>query len=121
MSSRARRLAGPVVLGEGVVLALVCVGYSISLLIGHPHNRGLALFGALLGLVFGLGLMLAGRSLRRGSGRAAWTPSLLAQILALPVGFGLLQGDQAVIAALVLVPALAALVLLVLGAPRPEG
>ena len=106
-------------LGEGSGLVLLSLGYAVSLLVGHPHNRGLALFGALLGLGFGLGLVLAGRSLQRGQGRAAWSPSLLAQLIALPVGIGLVQGGRAVIGVLVLIPALAALILLLLGAPRP--
>ena len=112
------RLAGRVVLAEGVALALISLGYAISLLIGSPHNRGLALIGAGLGLLFGAGLGLAGRGLRRGR-RAAWSPAFVAQILLTPVGIGLAQSGQPVAAVLVLVPAVLTGALLLLGAPRP--
>src|SRR5438067_1577409 len=47
VGAQARRLAGPLVQAEGVALLLLCAGYAVSLVLGHPHNRGLALFGAL--------------------------------------------------------------------------
>jgi hypothetical protein len=116
--ARARDLAGWVVLGEGVALTLLCVGYAVSLVVGHPHNRGLALVGALFGLLCGLALLLAGRGLRQGA-RWPWSPAFLAQLFMLPVGIGLVQGGQGVYGVLVLAPAIAAGALLVLAPPRP--
>jgi len=104
---------------EGAVIFLVSLAYGVSILVGHPHNRGLALFGAGLGLLAGACLALSGRSLRRGSSRT-WSPALVAQLLLIPVGIGLAQGGQGVIAVLVLVPAALVALLLLLGAPRPE-
>ncbi|MDQ1688806.1 MAG: hypothetical protein QOK42_1781 [Frankiaceae bacterium] len=119
VGAQARRLAGPLVLAEGAALLLLCAGYAVSLLVGHPHNRGLALFGALLGGGFGAALVLGGRALRQGK-RWAWTPSFLAQLLAVPVGIGLVQGGHGEYGVVVLAPALVTGVLLLAGAPRPD-
>lgn len=112
------RLAGRLSLAEGVGLIVLSLGYGISLLVGAPHNRGLALFGAGLGVLFGAGLALAGRGLQRGR-RGAWSPAFVAQILLTPVGIGLVQSGQPVAAVLVLVPALVTGALLLLSPPRP--
>lgn len=116
----ARRRAGGLVLVEGGAVLLLCLAYAVSLLAGKPHNRGLALVGAGLGALLGLVLVLLGRALAGSTGRRAWSPALVAQLLAVPVGVGLVQGRHLVLAVLVLCPALLAALLLVLGAPRPD-
>jgi hypothetical protein len=62
-------------------------------------------------LFAGVGLWFASRGLRAFR-RAAYSPILLAQIIAIPVGIGLVQGHRSWIAVLVLVPAAIVLVLL---------
>ncbi len=114
---RAVSAAAVVVGGEGFALCALALSYAGLILAGHPHNRGLALFGAALGLVFGLGLIVAGRGLWRRR-RPAYSPSLLAQIIAIPVGIGLVQGHRALIAIAVLVPAAIVLALLLF---TPDG
>jgi hypothetical protein len=106
------RLVSALIVVEGAALGIVCAVYAGLLTTGHPHNRGLALFGAGLGLLAAAGLVIAGRALGRRR-RPAYSPTLLAQLLAIPVGIGLIQGDKYVAAVCVLVPAVAALGLLV--------
>ena len=110
-SSRVLPVAASIVAVEGVALVALALSYVGLILVGDPHNRGLALFGAALGLAFGVGLFLASRGLRKGR-RAAYSPILLAQIIAIPVGIGLVQGHRALIAVAVLVPSAVVLVLL---------
>lgn len=100
-------------------MMVITAGFAVSLLIGSPHNRGLALVGTAMMFAFGAGLALAGRWLQRGR-RGAWSPAFVAQILLTPVGIGLAQGGQPVAAMLVLVPAVLTGALLLLSAPRPE-
>lgn len=100
-------------------MMVITAGFAVSLLIGSPHNRGLALVGTAMMFTFGAGLALAGRGLQRGR-RSAWSPAFVAQILLTPVGIGLAQGGQPVAAVLVLVPAVLTGALLLLSAPRPE-
>jgi hypothetical protein len=104
-------VAGAIVVAQGVALVALALSYAGLILAGHPHNRGLALFGAALGLGAGLALVLAGRGLR-ACRRAAYSPILLTQIIAIPVGIGLVQGGRAAIAAAVLVPSAVVLVLI---------
>src|SRR3954463_3342029 len=104
-------VASSIVALEGAALVALALSYVGLILVGDPHNRGLALFGAGLGLAFGAGLFLASRGLRRGR-RAAYSPILLAQIIAIPVGVGLVQGHRAPIAVAVLLPSAVVLALL---------
>lgn len=103
--------AATLVAAEGLALLGLSLAYAGLILVGHPHNRALALFGAGLGVLFGAGLFVAGRGLGNRR-RAAYSPSLLAQIIAVPVGIGLVQGHRPVIAAAVLAPAVVVLALL---------
>jgi hypothetical protein len=64
-------------------------------------------------LLFGAGLFVASRGLRNRR-RAAYSPILLAQLIALPVGIGLVQGGRPAIAAAVLTPSIVVLVILIL-------
>src|SRR5437764_15279957 len=110
---RVLRIAAAIVAVEGAALVALALSYVGLILVARPHNRGLALFGAALGLAFGLGLLAASRGLR-GFRRAAYSPILIAQIIAVPVGIGLVQGHRAGIAVAVLAPSVVVLVLLLL-------
>lgn len=106
------RRAAAVVLVEGVGLVLLCAFYGGRVLLGRPENRALALSGAGMGLAAGATIVLLGRALSRGR-HAAASPVLLAQLLSLPVGVGLLQGHLPLFGAAVLLPAVVVLALLV--------
>jgi hypothetical protein len=110
--TRTARLVAALVVAEGLALGMLALVYAGFLIAGHPHNRTLALFGAALGLVAGAGLVVAGRALRLGR-RAAYSPTLLAQLLAIPVGIGRAQGHQPLAAVAVLLPAVVTIALLV--------
>ncbi|MFL6241242.1 MAG: hypothetical protein ACJ735_17300 [Actinomycetes bacterium] len=110
--SRVLVVAAGIVAAEGVALVGLSLSYVGLILAGHPHNRGLALFGAGIGLLFGAGLIVASRALRV-SRRAAYSPILLAQLIAIPVGIGLVQGGRTPVAIAVLVPSAVVLALLV--------
>jgi hypothetical protein len=73
------------------------------------------LFGAAIGLLFGATLVAAGRGLARRK-RPAYSPTVLIELIAVPVGIGLIQGNQPLIAVAVLVPSIVVLSLL-LGTP----
>jgi hypothetical protein len=109
---RSLRVAAAVVAAEGTALVALAVGYAGFIVFGDPDRRGLALFGASIGLIFGLALVIAARGLHRRK-RAAYSPVVLLQLLALPVGIGLIQGGQPWIAIAVLVPSVVVLALLV--------
>jgi hypothetical protein len=106
------RVAAVLVGLEGVTLVGVSLVYAGFILVGEPHNRALALFGAGIGLAFGATLVAAGRGLGRRQ-RPAYSPTLLIELLAVPVGVGLIQGNQPLIAIAVLVPSIAVLALLI--------
>ena len=108
---RAISIAAWIVAVEGVAIVALALSYVGLIFTATPHNRGLALFGALLGLLLGGGLLVASRGLR-ACRRAAYSPILLTQLIAVPVGIGLVQGHRAWIAVLVLVPSVVVLVLL---------
>lgn len=105
------RRAAALVVAEGVALVVLCAAYAAEVLLGRPQNRGLALAGAAMGLVAGIVVVLLGRGLAGGR-RAVAAPVLVAQLLALPVGIGLLQGHLPVYASAVLLPAAGVLALL---------
>lgn len=106
------RRAAAVVLVEGVALLLLCTAYAGRVLFGRPENRALAMSGAAMGLAAGVLVTLLARALSRGR-RAAASPVLVVQLLALPVGVGLLQGHLPLYAAAVLLPSVVVLALLV--------
>jgi hypothetical protein len=109
------RVAAVMVAVEGVALVGVSLSYAGFIVVGEPHNRGLALFGAAIGVLFGGTLIAAARGLAQRK-RAAYSPTLLIELLAVPVGIGLIQGKQQLIATAVLVPSVVVLALL-LGTP----
>ena len=96
---------------EGIGLVLLSGAYAGRVILGRPQNRALALAGAGMGLAAGAVVVLLARGLFRGR-RAAAAPVLVTQLLALPVGVGLLQGHLPGYAAAVLLPAVAVLALL---------
>lgn len=106
------RRAAAVVLVEGAGLVVLCAVYAGRVLLGRPQNRGLALSGAAMGLAAGVTVLLLGRALLHGR-RAAASPVLITQLLSLPVGVGLAQGQLPFYAAAVLLPVVVVLALLV--------
>ncbi len=97
---------------EGLALLLLCASYAVRVLFGRPENRALAVSGAAMGLAAGALVALLAGALFRGR-RGAASPVLVVQLLALPVGIGLLQGHLPLYAAAVLLPAVVVLALLV--------
>jgi hypothetical protein len=108
---RSVMIAAAIVAAEGVAIVALALAYVVLIITGTPHNRGLALFGAALGLLLGGGLLVASRGLR-ACRRAAYSPILLIQIIAVPVGIGFVQGHRPWIAVPVLVPSIVVLVIL---------
>ena len=104
-------VAAGVVRLEGAALVGLALSYAGLILVATPHNRGLAFFGAGLALLFGVALLVAARGLR-ALRRSAYSPIVLAQLLAIPVGIGLVQGHRAGVAVAVLVPSAVVLGLL---------
>src|SRR5438046_2697700 len=82
---------------QGVALVALALVYAVFILFGDPDRPGLALFGASIGLIFGVALLLAARGLLRGR-RAAYSPIVLAELIAVPVGIGMIQGGQPLLA-----------------------
>lgn len=101
--------------------ALVGIGFFLAVRGFGPDtaNRGSAELGALLAVAGGvLFVLLAGGLLARR--RWARSPTVVLELLSLPVGYGLLQSDQPGYGVPVVLLAVAALVLLTLsGALRP--
>ncbi len=106
------RRAAAVVLLEGLGLLLLCAGYAARVLFGRPENAGLALTGAVMGLLAGAVVVLLARALAHQR-RAAASPVLVTQLLALPVGIGLWEGHLPLYGVAVLLPAVVVLALLV--------
>ncbi|HMA46237.1 MAG TPA: hypothetical protein VKP11_03385 [Frankiaceae bacterium] len=106
-------LQGLALLGVGVFLAVRGFGPDTA-------DRGRAELGAVLAVAGGALFLLLSRGLlaRR---RWARSPTVVLELLSLPVGYGLVQGDQPGYGVPLLGVALAALVLLaVSGALRPD-
>ena len=76
---------------EGVALGLVGIAFAIATATGSPMDRGLSFTVAGFGIGAGVVLVLLGRALDRLGGWAR-SPSIVLQLLAFPVGVGLLQG-----------------------------
>ncbi len=100
-----------VVTAEGVALTLLAAVYTARVIGGAPQDRGVALFGAGIGVAGGLVLLLLARGLWRRR-RAALAPLVLLQLLAMPVGFSLLKAGEVAIGLAVVVPAAVTLGLL---------
>ena len=77
---------------EGVALAVLGLGYGAAALLGEPFDRTAALLEAGFAVLAGVLLLLLARGLAR---RAGWSraPTVVLQLLAIPVGVGLVQGQ----------------------------
>ena len=106
------RAAAVLVALQGVALVALSSVYVVEIIVGEPNNRGSALFGALIGFMFGATLLAAARGLVRGK-RRAYAPSVLIELIAVPVGIGFIQSDRPLIAAGVIAPSIVVLALLI--------
>ena len=86
--TRAALLVG----AEGVALVLLGVGYGLAGVLGDPFDRTATLLEAAFAVLGGVLVLLVARGLAR---RRGWSrsPALVLQLLALPVGVGLVQGQ----------------------------
>ena len=107
--------AAVVVALEGVVLLLLGVGYGAAGLVGDPFDRTATLLEAAFAVVVGGSLLFVARGLSRVDGWSR-SPAVVVQLLALPVGYGLVQGQVWWAAVPVLL--LAGTVLLLLATPE---
>lgn len=96
---------------EGAALTALAVGYGVRSVVDRPEDRTGAALGAALTLLAGLTLIALARGLL-GAGGWSRSPTLVLQLLAVPVGLGLLTGRTALIGLAVLVLAVAVLGLL---------
>jgi hypothetical protein len=81
-----RRVAATLVLGEGVAGVGAGIGFVVAALVGHPADRGVAVFLGVLLAVYGAGVVLVGRGLWRAR---SWprTPAYLVQFFGLVVAY----------------------------------
>jgi hypothetical protein len=93
---------------EGLALVVLGVAYGTAGLLGDPFDRTATLLQAGIAVVGGGLVLLVARGLAEVRGWAR-SPAVVVQLLALPVGYGLVQGRVWVAAVPVLL--LAALVL----------
>jgi hypothetical protein len=91
-SAAARRVAA-VVAVEGGLLFLAGAIFGVGVLRGQPADRTTATLGAGLALAVGAGLLTCARGLGRVRTWAR-SPVVVAQLLALPVGLGLVQAHR---------------------------
>jgi hypothetical protein len=115
-ASPARRAAALLAL-EGLALVVVGVVDAVATDVGTPANRGLSYGAAGFALAGGALLLLLARAVVRLRGWAR-SPAVVLQLLALPVGVGLVQGHVWYAAVPVLL--LAVLTLWQLAAAGPE-
>ena len=83
--------AAVLVAAEGAALVVVGSGYGVAGAVGNPFDRAATLLEAGLAVLAGVVLLLIARGLQgvRGWSRS---PAVVLQLLALPVGSGLVQG-----------------------------
>jgi len=84
--------ASVVVALQGVVLLLLGLGYGVAGLVGDPFDRTATLLEAAFAVVIGGLLLVVARGLYRVDGWSR-SPAVVVQLLALPVGYGLAQGQ----------------------------
>ncbi len=84
--------ASLVVALEGVVLVVLGLGYGLAGLVGDPFDRAATLLEAAFAVVMGGLLVMVARGLSRVDGWSR-SPAVVVQLLALPVGYGLAQGQ----------------------------
>ena len=99
------------VAAQGLGLVGLAVFFAVELIVATESSAARAVMAALLTLLGGVGLLLVARGLARAR-RWARAPALVAQLLVLPVAWGLIQGDRGYVGAPLIAWALAVLVLL---------
>ena len=84
--------AAVVVAVQGGALVLLGLGYGLAGLLGEPFDRLATLLEAGMAVLAGVLVLLVARGLAR---TAAWSrsPAVVLQLLSLPVGVGLVQGQ----------------------------
>ena len=100
---------------EGAALILLGTGYAVAGAVGDPFDRTATLLEGGFAALAGLLVLLVARGLLHVQGWAR-SPAVVLQLLALPVGLGLVQGGVLYAAAPVL--GLAAAVLYQLATPE---
>ena len=77
---------------EGALLTVLGLGYGVAAVAGDPFDRAATLLAAGLAVLGGILVLLMARGLGRVAG---WSraPAVVLQLLALPVGVGLVQGQ----------------------------
>jgi hypothetical protein len=109
------RRAAVLVAVEGGALVLLGGGYGVAALVGDPFDRTATLLQAGFTVLVGALVLLVARGLHRTAGWSR-SPAVVLQLLALPVGVGLVQGQVWFAAVPVLL--LAATVLYQLATPQ---
>jgi hypothetical protein len=77
---------------EGGALTLLGLGYGTAGVLGDPFDRTATLLEAAFAVLVGVLVLLVARGLARVAGWAR-SPAVVLQLLALPVGVGLVQGE----------------------------
>ena len=77
---------------EGVALTALGAVYGGAGVLGSPFDRTATLLEAGMAVLVGIMALLVARGLARVQGWS-WSPAVVLQLLALPVGVGLLQGQ----------------------------
>lgn len=78
---------------QALTLVAIAVFYGVELVVASPDSVVTAVASAVLVLVVGIGMALVARGLARGR-RWSRAPALVAQLLLLPVGFEMSQGQR---------------------------
>jgi hypothetical protein len=112
------RVAAVMVAAEGALLVALALAYAGYTLAHSPGSLGVALFSAALALGTGVVLLALARGLARRRA-AALSPTLLIQVLALPVGVDQVRAGLSYVGVPVLL--LAASVLALLATPAARG
>jgi hypothetical protein len=76
---------------EGLALVVLGVGYGVAGIVGEAFDRAATLIEAGIAVAVGVVVLLVARGLADLRGWAR-SPAVVVQLLALPVGYGLVQG-----------------------------
>ncbi len=96
--SRAALIAGLLTVVEGLILLAVAGFYVYEIALGAEDSLTTALTSAALIVIFGVALLVVARAWLRGQ-RWPRTPTLVWNVLLLPVAWSLRDSDQTLIAA----------------------
>ena len=77
---------------EGLALVVLGVGYGVAGVVGDAFDRTATLIEAGIAVLAGVLVLLVARGLADVRGWAR-SPAVVVQLLALPVGYGLVQGQ----------------------------